>query len=123
MVSVPPFLLRRLYVSGSLRNTDDGFRFELRNTLAAGYAHKVHPITVDGAELPADSVTFELEGGTIALSDVSERRTLTLAVNRSVVVRARGARLAAGARTVGMAFDVPGLGTLRFDFTDSVGER
>ena len=38
MVTVPAFLLRRLYVKKSLRNTEDGFEFELRNRLGSGYA-------------------------------------------------------------------------------------
>ena len=38
MVSVPGFLLRRLYVKESLKNTDTGFEFLLRNRLGSGYA-------------------------------------------------------------------------------------
>ena len=32
-MKVPSFLLRRLYAKGSLRNTDNGFQFELKNQL------------------------------------------------------------------------------------------
>ena len=39
MISVPAFLLRRLYVKGSLRNAAGGFEFQMKNGLGSGYAH------------------------------------------------------------------------------------
>ena len=52
MVTVPAFLLRRLYVKKSLRNTENGFEFELRTRLGSGSAFTLQPLTVDGVELP-----------------------------------------------------------------------
>lgn len=123
MVSVPSFLLRRLYVKGSLRNAADGFEFELRNRLGSGYALRVHPLTVDGAEIAPCAARFVMEdGAAVRFDEVSAANTLTLALNKSIRVRASGARLAPGPRKIGMGFDVPGLGTMRFDFTDAPGE-
>lgn len=120
MVSVPSFLLRRLYVKDSLRNTADGFEFELRNRLGSGYALRVHPLTVDGVEMSAGASRFVLEDGAVVRFDeVSAENTLTLALNKSIWVRTSGAKLEPGARRIGMGFDVPGLGTMRFDFTDA----
>ena len=122
MVTVPGFLLRRLYVKQSLTNTDDGFQFELMNRLGSGYSHKVHPLTVDGAEIPIDSAEFDLEGTSIRFDEVTQENTLTLAMNRAIIVRVTGARLEPGAHKIGMGFDAPGLGTLSFDFTDTVAD-
>ena len=122
MVTVPGFLLRRLYVKQSLANTEDGFQFELMNKLGSGYSHKVHPLTVDGAEIPIDSAKFHLEDITIPFDKVDEHNTLTLAMNRAIVVRVTGNGLEPGAHRIGMGFDAPGLGTLSFDFTDTVAD-
>jgi hypothetical protein len=122
MVSVPGFLLRRLYVKQSLANTEDGFQFELMNRLGSGYSHKVLPLTVDGAEIPIDSAEFDLEGKPTRFDQVTEQSTLTLAMNKAIVVRVTGTRLEPGAHKIGMGFDVPGLGTMRFDFTDIVAD-
>ena len=122
MVTVPGFLLRRLYVKQSLANTEDGFRFELMNRLGSGYSHKVHPLTVDGVEVPIDSAEFDLEGTSIRFDRVTEQSTLTLAMNKAIVVRVTGTRLEPGVHKIGMGFDVPGLGTLSFDFTDTVAD-
>ena len=47
-MQVPAFLLRRLYVRGSLHNDGDGFAFQLKNSLGSGYAEQMLPLTVDG---------------------------------------------------------------------------
>jgi len=51
MISVPSFLLKRLYVKGSLRNNEQGFQFEMKNTPGSGY----------GNEVPKDSSYFILD--------------------------------------------------------------
>ncbi len=120
MVTVPGFILRRLYVKGSLANTAGGFQFQLRNRLGSGYAHKVWPLTVDGNEVPAEDTLFELEGETTAFNQVTRERTFSLAMNRTITIAVTGFALEPGPRKIGIGFDVPGLGTLRFDFTDLV---
>ena len=120
MVSVPGFLLRRLYVKQSLCNTSDGFEFQLRNRLGSGYTHRLLPLTVDGNELPIRQASFLLDGNETAFADVSKENTFTLAMNKAITVRVRGHKLEPGVRKIGMGFDVPGLGTLRFDFRDVV---
>ncbi len=122
MVTVPAFLLRRLYVKGSLKNTSGGFEFELRNRLGSGYAYKLWPLKVDGTELPADRTVFNLDGRTVAFSDVAHQNTFLLAMNKTITIQVYGTTLAPGPRKLDMAFDVPGFGTLRFDFKDVVPE-
>lgn len=122
MVSVPGFLLRRLYAKGSLRNNQDGFQFQLRNTLGSGYARRLHPLTVDGEAVPLERASFLLDGVTTPFADVSEAKPFTLALNRDITILVKGKRLQPGPHKVGMGFDVPGFGTLAFDFTDAVAE-
>lgn len=122
MVSVPGFLLRRLYVKGSLRATDEGLSFELRNSLGSGYARSMRPVTLDGEEAPMERTTFTVDGAAIAFSDVSAEIPFTLAMNRTTTIAVSGVAPAPGAHTIGMAFEVQGLGVLRFDFTDTLGD-
>jgi len=119
MVSVPSFLLRRLYVRGTLKNTGQGLQFQLRNGLGSGYAEEMLPLTVDGAELPLDWCTFAVDGQTRPFSQVSREHPLTLPLNRDALITVQNVTLTPEPHTVGMGFRVPGLGALRFDFTDS----
>jgi hypothetical protein len=120
MITVPGFLLRKLYVKQSLKKTETGFEFELRNRLGSGYAYGMQPLKVDGAEVGPGSTVFVLEGHETVFSSVSRESTFTLAMNKTITVRAEGFEIEPGPRKIEMGFDVPGLGTLRFDFTDVV---
>ena len=120
MVSVPGFLLRRLYQKGSLKNTETGFEFLLANRLGSGYAHGMLPITVDGDEVELSDAAFVLDGVVTPFDSISRDSTYTLSMNKTIIVRVEGSALPPGAHTIGMGFEVPGLGALRFDFSDVV---
>lgn len=123
MVSVPGFLLRRLYVKGSLKNAARGFEFELRNSLGSGYSPKVWPLKVDGEELQATASYFIVDGKETPFSDVSSDNTFSLEVSKTITIWTDGVVLDPGVHTIEMGFDVPGLGTMRFDFTDEVEDE
>ena len=122
MVSVPGFILRRLYVKGSLKNAAGGFEFELRNSLGSGYSYKVWPLKLDGQELQTDKSYFTIDGKETSFSDVSQDNTFSLEINKTITVWTDGVALNPGVHTVEMGFDVPGLGTMKFDFTDEVAD-
>lgn len=48
---IPSFMLKQLYVSGSLRNTGNGFRFLVRNPFFDGTIVGVHKVAVNGQEV------------------------------------------------------------------------
>jgi hypothetical protein len=120
VVSVPAFLLRRLYVKGSLHNREGGWGFQLKNSLGSGYAKGMLPLTLDGTEVPLERTSFLAEGADAAVrfADVNEQRTFGLQMGKVVKITVEGPPLASGAHTIGMGFIVPGLGKLRFDFSD-----
>ena len=119
-MKVPSFLLKRLYVKGSLRNTDDGFEFRISNTLGSGYAQAISPVRVDGEELPAEQSSFTADGKTQAFPEVDKDNPASLAMNREAIVSVRGHTLPPGAHTVTMGFTVAGLGEISFDLVDTI---
>ncbi len=122
MVSVPGFLLRRLYVKGSLKNAAGGFEFQLMNTLGSGYSTKVWPLKLDGEEIPAGRSYFAVDSKETPFSDVSQDNTFSLEMNKEITVWTDGVSLDPGVHKVEMAFDVPGLGSMRFDFSDEIAD-
>lgn len=118
MVSVPSFLLRQLYVKGTLRNTDQGIQFQLRNRLGSGYAEVMLSLTLDGVDVPMHLCFFSADGERTRFDQVSPEQPFTLALNRDTTVTVQDFSLTEEPHTVGMGFRVPGLGVLRFDFTD-----
>ena len=121
-MQVPAFLLRRLYVKGSLRNIDGGWEFDLKNSLGSGYAEQVLPLTVNGAEVPIDQARFTVDGEVIKFGEVSSDRPITLGMNKVVTIGVDGAgHLPEGKHKVGIGFIVTGMGKMQFDVTDAVG--
>ena len=119
---VPGFILRRLYVKGSLRNSPDGFQFEMENKLGSGQARKLMPLTVDGEEIPPDRTFFTVPAGRLSFNAVSEETPFSLEMNRVSTIEVEGVSLDRGAHKIGMGFVVAGLGDLEFDFVDEVRE-
>ena len=120
MVTIPSFILRRLYVKGSLRNTEGGMEFQILNKLGAGQARRLLPLTLDGDEIPLENCEFNLEGEKVPFAEVSKERPFTMALNKLTTITANGVTLTEGSHTVGMAFEVGGLGVLKFDFFDKL---
>ena len=119
-MQVPAFLLRRLYVKGSLRNTAAGFAFDLKNTLGSGYAEEVLPLSVDGAELPLAATTFTTDGASMRFDEVSGERPMTLGMNKLVTIDAKAAALAPGKHTIALGFIVTGMGKMEIEVTDAI---
>ena len=118
MATVHGSLLRRMYVKGSLQNATGGFEFQLKNALASDEAHRMSPLVLDGVDLPMESTYFDLDGREVAFSEVSEHNPFTLATGKTITVWIDRTSLDPGTHTLEMGFDVPGAGSMRFDFTD-----
>jgi hypothetical protein len=119
-MQVPGFLLRRLYVKGSLRNANGGFEFDLTNTLGSGNAEQVLPLTLDGEDLPVDATRFVTDGTATPFDQVSPTNPMTLGMNKTITIAFMGRALAPGKHKLGIGFVVPGMGKLEFDVTDAI---
>jgi hydroxymethylglutaryl-CoA reductase (NADPH) len=119
-MQVPSFLLRRLYVKGSLRNEAGGLAFDLSNTLGSGYADQVLPLRIDGEDIPPETCAFVIDGVPLRFDAVSAEKPMTLAMNGALTVRVDARTLSPGEHTVEMAFIVTGMGEMRFDVKDTI---
>lgn len=119
-IKIPGFLLKRIYVKGSLRNIPDGFEFKLKNTLGSGYANGLLPIVMDGEALPAERAYFSVSEKRLAFPTVSRANPATLAMNREATITVEGRTLTPGAHQFRMGFNVTGLGELSVDLVDTV---
>ena len=118
MISVPAFLLKRLYVKGSLRNIDHGFQFQLKNTLGSGYGKELMPLTLDGEEQPKENTYLLYEDGAVSFATVCDERPFTLPMNTTLTISVKGVTLSDGPHRIWLGFAVEGLGKLGFEFTD-----
>jgi len=121
MSIIPEFILKRLYVKGSLRNTPSGWQFEVRNDLAQGSVLSILALEVDGVAQPLDSVTVLFPGGSPRpAATITPAAPLPLPVGVSLAVHTAGAPLAPGKRTLNLRLKTQEIGDLVITVTDAV---
>jgi len=121
MSIIPGFVLERLYVKGSLRNTPWGWQFEVRNELAQGSVISILALEVDGAVQPLEGLTIVFPGGSPRpATAVTPVAPLPLPVGVSLTVRMAGAALAPGERTLKLRLKTQEIGDLAITVTDAV---
>jgi hypothetical protein len=121
MGSVPAFLLKKLYVKGSLKNTATGFELAIQNTLAPGTIAGLVPLNVDGVEYPLAQTVVILSNGTrVPAAEVSAAAPLRFSVGDQVTIQVQGAPLSAGAHTLAISPKTKEAGLLEISTQDTV---
>ena len=122
MAAFPPFILKKLYVSGSLRATADGFEFALRNSLGPGTVVEVKGLDVDGTMRPPAQIRLRLpDGSARSAAEVSARQPLALSGGTTVWFGTTGA-LSSGRHVLKLGLVTREMGDLGIPVTDSVRE-
>ena len=107
-MKVPGFLLRRLYVKGSLRATETGCSVELHNALGSGSVNERRPLTLDRTPQNRDRTTIRrADGSEVAFSAISEKAPFSLEMGRSLTVHVEGTKLTPGKHEISFSFLVP----------------
>jgi hydroxymethylglutaryl-CoA reductase (NADPH) len=119
-MSVPSFLLKKLYVKGSLKNTADGFEFALKNNLAPGSLIGLGPITLDGADIAPAAITMKSAQGQVRGDQISSRSPVLFGMNVEAKIFVQGPQLAPGAHHVVVAVMTREIGRIEIDLTDNV---
>ncbi len=87
---IPEFILRNMFVKGSLSLMEDGFSFDLKDTYAPATVQDFH-LEVEGEAIPPQDLTLRLEGGDpVGAEDLSAETPFALPVNTLLHVAIRG---------------------------------
>jgi hydroxymethylglutaryl-CoA reductase (NADPH) len=118
---IPNLLLRRLYTVGSLRNTDAGAQFALKNRLSDAELIGLRSVSIDGHALPLERVRLDLhDGRVIAPEQISAAHPLPFPLASTVVIRAAGASLPQADHEIEIAFEARPFGKLSLKVVDAV---
>lgn len=118
---VPSFLLKKLYVKGSFKNTPNGFELALRNTLAPGTLIGFGPLKIDGRSIPLDKLFITVgNNAPVRASDVSVGAPRLFPLNTAVRFQVEDQPLEAGSHRVSMSVNTKEAGELKIDAEDSI---
>lgn len=120
MPVIPTFMLRRLYVTGSLQNTSDGFQASIRNTLAPGTIVGLGPVTVSDVVYDAELITVQMYDEQFPAAEITSDAPLRFEMNSTAVLSVRAPSLPAGAHQISIVTMTREAGELNIQAKDTV---
>ena len=121
MVAIPSFVLRRLYVKGSLHNTDQGCTFALKNIVDRGTVTQLGQLEVDGTAYPPERLRVHTAQGSILPGDqITPGAPLILPQGVGIRLRLPGVALSPGKHHLRLRFQTQEVGELEFAVSDEL---
>lgn len=120
MPKVPEFLLRALYVKGSLTNNDGGFEFQMKNDLGPARIIGARLLQLDRKPVPLEKCLFIHGGNRASFADVSPQNSVLMRKGEAITVQVSDVSLQRGRHTLGIHVEVKDMGTVSFTVNDQV---
>ncbi|MFW9910386.1 MAG: hypothetical protein ACFFEF_17660 [Candidatus Thorarchaeota archaeon] len=119
-MQIPSFLLKKLYVKGSLENVDDGFQFKLKNSLSPGTAIGMDPFKINDTEYPLDVTTITSGDEVVNAADIVGGASFPIKVGVDIIIHIKGAQLPEGEHKIAVSLTTKEVGKLAFDVSDAL---
>ncbi len=118
---VPKALLKRLYNRSSLRNTDSGVRYSIKNRLSPAQLEAVEQIRLDGQAVPTDRVRLSLDGNReFAASEIQAGEALDFPMGTLMVLDLSIEALDEGEHEIELTFRASPFGKLTLSVSDQL---
>ena len=120
MSIIPEFLIKRVYKKGSLKETDDGVLFELKNVLGPGFISGFGFIKINDETFESHNVKLVTQGVEIPATDVTEENPVGFRLGQEGTLILKGAKcLKEGINQIIIELINPEAGKVKLSLTDS----
>ena len=121
MPAIPAFVLKKLYVRGSLHYEGNGFALQLNNIIAPGTITGVANIDLDGQAVDLAQVTVTPPGGDARLAgEITAQAPLQCPVGESIKLTVGGISPEAGPHELVIRVVVKDVGPLDIPVSDAL---
>jgi hypothetical protein len=117
---IPSFLLAKMYVKGSLKNTDSGFEFTLKNIIDSTLLIGIGPVTVGERNYEGEAIVVKVDGRTVNGTDLSRSNPLPVRMGFPLIVSVSGNKLLSGAQKITIAATTSDIGKIKFDINETI---
>jgi hypothetical protein len=100
MALIPDFLLKKIYISGSLRETAEGISFDLVNHVGPGILTGLNKIMLNYQEFSPQQIMLKIGDRILRGNEISEKNPAICFHNQRVTCIIQGGKLAAGLYTI-----------------------
>jgi hypothetical protein len=116
----PPFILAKLYVKGSLKNTDTGFEFSLKNIIDATMLSGIGPIVVGEKSYEGATITLAVGDKQWQGDQIDKTNLVPVKMGVPLRVLVQGDPLPAGEVKVSVTATTSDIGKIKFDVKDKI---
>ena len=120
MTNIPGFMLKALYVKGSLSADENGFEFKMKNELGPVRIIGVNPLQLDRRPIPLEKCSFVHEDLIAGFKDVSVENSVLMRKGESLTLRIEDLALKRGRHTLSINVIVKDMGAVKFSVSDQV---
>ncbi len=121
MPAIPPFVLKKLYVKGSLHAEDGGFALDIKNTIAPATIAAFTGLDVDGQAMdPAQVTLIPPDGDSRSMSAVSAEAPLLFPIGAIITLHVAGQTLEPGSHELVIHVVVQEVGPLDIPISDTL---
>lgn len=92
MSIIPEFLIKRVYKKGSLKETENGVCFDLKNVLGPGFISGFSFVKINDVLFGAECVKFLTQGTEISAETVSEENPISFRLGQEGTLILHGAK-------------------------------
>ncbi|HNW26578.1 MAG TPA: hypothetical protein PLG15_02840 [Candidatus Gastranaerophilaceae bacterium] len=119
MSIIPEFLIKRVYKKGSLKQTDDGVCFDLKNVLGPGFISGFSFVKINDEIFNSEKVKFLTQGVEIKAENISEENPIGFRLGQEGTLILKGAKcLKDGINQIIIELMNPEAGKVKLSLTD-----
>ena len=115
---IPSFLLAKLYVRNSLKNSDSGFVFELKNIIDSTMIIGIGPIVVGSHEYAGRAISLTVEERTLSGDSLSMHNPIPVRLGIPVKIEVKGVKLDVGVQKISITFISSDIGKIKFEILE-----
>ena len=116
----PPFILAKLYVKGTLKNTDNGFEFSLKNIIDSTMLSGIGPIVVGEKSYEGAAIKMALGEKEWQGDQINKTNLVPVKMGVPLRVLVQGEPLPAGDVKISVTATTSDIGKIKFDVKDKV---
>jgi hydroxymethylglutaryl-CoA reductase (NADPH) len=122
-MQIPSMIIRQLYTFGSLKNTDDGVSFSIKNRLSDASFTNLSSVRIAEREIPLKHISILLDDGTSKKATDLTGSPLDFPLKKSLDVVASIPHLPNGKYTIEITFTAEPFGELTLVVDDAIAEK
>ena len=123
-LDIPDKILKRLYTYGSLRNTEEGIEFEVKNRLQDAKFAGIKKLVVNNKEIDPEAIRMETADGKVFnIHEVTEDEPIPFPVGRTVTIVVEGMELPSGDHEIYTEFVAEPFGELSLEIGDTIRDE